>query len=562
MKHLTRGTAPLVLSAVTLAMLHTSVARAAPLAPDAGQTLRELQQQPSFNAPLAPAMRSDQPPPREDSAAERIAVKAFTINGNSEISSADLQAQLAGLAGTQLSLAELNAAANRITAYYRQRGFAVARAYLPAQDIVDGVVAISVIEGRIDKHNVANRSRLSDARAGAFFDGIKDGDVIRADSVDRSLLLLNDTPGVGSSRATLQPGASVGTSDLLVELTPGQAFAGSVGFDNYGNRYTGEYRLSGTVSANSPLGIGDQLQASALTSGADLNYGRIAYQLPLGSNGLRIGSAYFEAHYKLGREFELLAAHGIARSASGFATYPFIRSQITNLTGIVTLEQKMLTDQVDSTSTRTDKKLRLVNLGLSGNRRDGLNGGGITSVDLAVIHGKLQIGSPSALAIDDASARSNGSYTRMTYALNRLQRLTDRQVLALSWSGQVAGKNLDSSEKFALGGINGVRAYPQGEGIGDEGYLVTLELRHNFADYLQGTLFYDSGEVTYNHDRFGPPASNGRRLAGAGIGLNASMAGVQAKAVLAWPTTGGDATSIPASAARTPTFWLQLGKFF
>jgi hemolysin activation/secretion protein len=50
--------------------------------------------------------------------------------------------------------------------------------------------------------------------------------------------------------------------------------------------------------------------------------------------------------------------------------------------------------------------------------------------------------------------------------------------LYASFSGQRASKNLDSSEEFFLGGPNGVRAYPQGEGAGDEGWLSRLELRH------------------------------------------------------------------------------------
>jgi hypothetical protein len=70
-------------------------------------------------------------------------------------------------------------------------------------------------------------------------------------------------------------------------------------------------------------------------------------------------------------------------------------------------------------------------------------------------------------------------------------------------SGQTASKNLDSSEKFSLGGINGVRAYPQGEASGDEGYRGTVELRHNVMPNVQATVFYDWGKVTINRNPFG-----------------------------------------------------------
>jgi hemolysin activation/secretion protein len=150
----------------------------------------------------------------------------------------------------------------------------------------------------------------------------------------------------------------------------------------------------------------------------------------------------------------------------------------------------------------------------------------------------------------------------MTYGLNRLQRFTDSTFLSVSLSGQTASKNLDSSEKFSLGGINGVRAYPQGEASGDEGLRGTVELRHNVMANVQATLFYDWGSVTINRKPFGPPASNSRNLAGVGVGVNASLGPVQLRSSLAWRTDGGLPTSIPASSAKRPTLWMQASVAF
>ncbi|MCZ8257258.1 MAG: BamA/TamA family outer membrane protein, partial [Polaromonas sp.] len=399
----------------------------------------------------------------------------------------------------------------------------VARAYLPAQDITDGAVTISIIEGRISSHKINNTSLLSDERAQAYLGQVKDGDVIKSDQIDRGLLLLQDTPGVSNSRATLQPGASVGTSELLIEVNPSRPYSGNVTLDNYGSRYTGEYRVAGTFTLASPLKIGDQLMFNGLTSGSNLSFGRVAYQLPVGSDGLKVGAAYSDIHYKLGEEFEALKAHGTATSASVFAAYPFIRSQFKNLNGTIALEDKRLKDYVDGTGTFTPKKVTVTSFGLSGSLQDALGGGGITGLDLSLILGNLSINSPTALAIDNASARSSGSYTRMTYGANRLQRFTDSTFLAASVSGQTASKNLDSSEKFSLGGINAVRAYPQGEASGDEGYRATLELRHNVMPNVQATVFYDWGKITINRNPFGAPASNSRNLAGVGVVVNASL---------------------------------------
>ncbi|MES2280981.1 MAG: ShlB/FhaC/HecB family hemolysin secretion/activation protein [Pseudomonadota bacterium] len=546
-------------SAVLLALYGGSVLAQTAPAPNAGQVLRDLQQTPSPVVPQAvPLQRIEESAVPTAGDQSKVLVKSIVITGNQEVPSAELQPLVASLVGSEQTLAQLNAAARRITAYYRSKGFAVARAYLPAQDITDGTITISVIEGRISSYRVNNTSLLSYATANAYIGDVKTGDVIRSEHIDRGLLLLQDTPGVSSSRATLQPGASVGTSELLIEVNPASRYNGSVVLDNYGSRYTGEYRVGANLNLASPLGRGDQLSFSALTSGSGLNFGRLAWQIPVGSNGLRVGAAYFDTRYKLGKEFATLLANGTARSTSVFAAYPFIRSQMRNLSGTLSYEDKNLNDRVDSTATQTGKKIGVTTLGLSGNIQDALWGGGISSFDLSLVMGKLAIQSPTALTIDSASARTNGSYNRVSYNLNRLQRLSNSTLLAAGFSGQFAGKNLDSSEKFSLGGLNGVRAQPQGEASGDEGFRGSLELRQAFTPNIQGTLFYDFGSITkINKTPFGAAAANSRNLSGAGFGVNANFGKVLVRSALAWRVDGGLPTSLPASQVRTPTLLLQ-----
>ena len=134
--------------------------------------------------------------------------------------------------------------------------------------------------------------------------------------------------------------------------------------------------------------------------------------------------------------------------------------------------------------------------------------------------------------------------------------------MSVSLNGQQAGKNLDSSEKFSLGGPTSVRAYPSGEGSGDEGYRGTLELRHTMMPKVQGVLFYDFGSVKINKTPFGAAGNNHKALSGAGFGVNAGVGQVQIKASLAWRTRGGQPTSIPAAAVKSPTVWVQASVAF
>jgi len=552
-----------LIAAITLTMLGSAATYAAPVAPDAGETIRELQKQPELNAPkdVTPLRLEGKTTPKETANKDmRIAVKTIHVSGSSVFTASELEALVTNLIGGKHSLAELDQGAARITAYYIERGYLVANAYLPEQEIKDGVLVINVLEGVVGKQHNNNLSRLTDDSANGYLQGVKNGDVLQSQPIDRALLLLADTPGVGGARATLQPGASVGTSDLIFDLAPSVAYTANVELDNYGNRYTGEHRLGAALALNSPRRLGDQLTFRALTSDQNLTYARAAYSIPLSGNGLRAGAAYSDTRYRLGQEFATLLAHGTATSSSLYAVYPFIRSLISNLSGTLTWEDKRLNDQFDAAKILTDKHVQLANLGLAGSRQDTLGGGGVSSFDLSLVSGHLSMDAAS-LATDITTAQSNGQFTRLAYNLNRLQRVTDSNTFSVALSGQQASKNLNSSEKFSLGGIYGVRAYPQGEGNGDEGWLANLELRHSFKDTLQGVVFYDAGSVTINRNPF-TAGANTRFISGAGLGANATLAGVQIKACLAWRGSGGQPASEPATINRSPRFWVQAGKQF
>lgn len=351
-----------------------------------------------------------------------------------------------------------------------------------------------------------------------------------------------------------------GTSDLLVETTPSAPYNGRIQLSNYGNRYTGEYQLGASLNINSPLKIGDQLAIRAVGSNGDLLYGRMAYQMPLGSDGLRIGAAYSRNRYQLGREFESLNAYGTSETASLFATYPLMLSQTGSLLSTLTYENKTLNDRMDSLLSNTDKQVQLASLGFSGERQDAVNGGGRTSFDAAMYVGHLNMDATARMT-DSLSARSNGDFVKATYMLNRLQRITDQDTFSVTLSGQWAGNNLNSSEKYSLGGVYGVRAYPQGEASGDMGSTLRLELTHNFISQVRGVLFYDYGHIRINRHIFSV-ADNTRTLAGAGLGLNASLYSWQLDSYVAWPMQGGMPLSEPASSERLPRLWVQMSGEF
>jgi len=495
----------------------------------------------------------------------RILVKSLHVTGQTLYTEAELVALTGFSPGRELTLSELRGMASKIADHYHRNGYFVAQAYLPAQDLKDGAVTIAVLEGRYGSINLRIETNLSHSLASGLLDGLKSGDTIAIAPLESRLLLLSDIPGV-NVKSTLIPGASVGTSDLIVEVTPGQRVTGSLEADNHGNRYTGEYRVGGTVNINNPTGHGDVVSLRALTSGAGLKYGRASYQAQFGK--ATAGIAYTHLEYRLGEEFAPLQAHGTADIVSLYGSYPLIRSRNTNLYALIGFDAKTFQDKVDATSTVTDKKAQVGMASLYGNHRDGFGGGGLNRYSLTLSSGTIDIITPAALAADALGPQTNGHFQKLGFNAARLQNVTETISLYGAINGQFASKNLDISEKMALGGPYAVRAYPVGEAYADEGYVVNLEARlllPKFSERLPGRMhligFADTGTVTINESPWPAAAGPNRRtLSGAGFGLTwADYNNFVVNAYWAHKLGNAVATSAPDRQSR---FWIQAVKYF
>jgi len=532
--------------------------------PSAGSQMQQILPPPipRVPAPTVDIRRTNVPPAPSD-ASVRVLVNSLRVTGAGVYSQETLLAITGFQPGTELSLADLRGMAAKIADFYHGNGYFLAQAYLPAQETRDGALTIAVMEGRYGKVILRNHAHLSDGLANSLLDGLNSGDLVTAGSLESRLLLLSDLPAV-TVKSTLVPGASQGTSDLMVELDPGQRVSGSIDADNAGNRYTGRYRLGATINLNEPTGHGDVATLRAITSGSGLNYVRAAYQAQFGK--AKAGASYSHLRYALGREFESLGAHGTANIASVFASYPLIRSRTSNLHVALAFDVKTFEDHMDSTVSVADKRARILTASLHGDHSDRFGGGGQSAYSLALSAGTLELQTPAVLAVDTATAQSDGHFRKLAFSAARSQSVSDAVSVYASVNGQIASKNLDVSEKMELGGMHAVRAYPEGEAYADEGYVLTLEARLLLAGFserqagqMQLIAFVDTGTVRQNKTPWAA-GDNRRTLSGAGIGLNWTVRhDFLLRAYYARKVGSGVATSGPDASGR---FWVQAVKYF
>lgn len=567
---------PLALAALLPTLL--PVLACAQAVPDAGRIL-ESNRPPVLIAPPGPAPKvlpetgAAQRAPAGGN--QRVLVRSFLLQGVSAVPEAPLQALLQAYTGRELSFAELSAAADAVSAYYRAQGYFLATATLPAQDLAAGQVTIRVLEGRVSGVTLRPDAsvRLENQSARRYLDAlVAPGQPVREDALERALLLTQDLPGV-RARAELSPGERLGETAVAVDLSEGPLVNANIGLDNSSNRYTGRLRATGGVTLNNPGGHGDQLSLLASSTGSDFKYGRVGYVAPVGAAGTRMGLSYAGLRYRLGEEFEALDAHGSARIGQVLLTHPLLRTRRTSLQLRASYEDKRYTNSANGVDT-SDKLVRALPLGLVFGAQDDWHGGGYTSASLDFTPGHLDLSGNAAFAAADAlAARSAGRFLRTNYALSRHQRLTGPVSLMASVSGQFASTNLESGEKMSLGGPGRVRAYAAGEASGDEGHVATLEAQFELP-LLQSSLavFADIGHIVLNRNVYegallaGGPG-NSYTLKGAGLSLSwRPLAGTVAQVTLARkignnPGLGANGRDVDGSSSRTRA-WFQVATYF
>jgi hemolysin activation/secretion protein len=481
----------------------------------------------------------------------KFVLTAVRFSGVASLSQEELRAQLPDVLGHEFDFPQLQGLADKITAYYRAKGFVLARAFLPAQRIENGAVEITVVEGKLGRVNIEAAASLDPEKLKKYLSGVNEGEPLRSGPLEAGLLRLSDLPGV-RVQSVLRPGQAVGTTDLDIQVQADRSNSANVSLDNYGSRSTGRTRLSGRVSAANTFNLGDSLDANLSTAGSGMNYGRLAWQNPVGSAGSQAGAAVSTLRYKLGKDFSTLGANGTAADLTLYALSSLQRSRLASAQAQVSLDFKRFDDTANGVLNK--KRVQVLALGLSGNRQDADGGSSQGSATLNI--GRLQL-DPHAVAADAAGARTNGSYAKLSGQLEYQRAVIDNLVASVRLGGQLAFKNLDSSEKYSLGGPQAARAYASGAAGTDDGLLATAELSR-IVWGVRAKVFVDAGSGRVAHKPLATELHNHRSLSDIGIGADALLpGGVQLQAAAAAPLGSDDGLN-----ERGPRLWFLLSRNF
>lgn len=505
--------------------IHAAIGLAAllALADPAGAQNAPLQSAPSRNAPASsassPAPSSQATVIDAPAATATFRLNAIRFSPTRAVPMSALQDQAKQFLHQDITTTDLAMLAAAIRRVYDERGLGFVGVAYPGQDLTRGVLKVDIVEPGIervaiesDKKPPVSPQRIAAVLANA---GVKNGQPLDMQSLDRAMFTLNDWPGV-SAKATLLPTGDEGRYSVSVQTEPRRAWDGSVEADNHGSSVSGRYRVGALLRWNNPAGIGDNLDLRAMVSnGAGTTVGRLGYELPLGATPWRAGLGYSRVGYELGEQFAGLNAVGSADVLDASLSYPWLRSREANVVVRLGVANKKLSDDF----TGTKKTIRAADLGLSFESRSEWLGGGYSGGSASAQFGQLNDRTDAASGGLPADATTLGSFSKVNAQVSRLQSITRGLSFYLGLAVQWASKNLDTAEKFTLGGDKGVRAYPAAEGASDEGMLLNAELRWWITPRWSTYVFHDIGHGKLRKQPDALTGDNSRTLQGTGLGL-------------------------------------------
>ena len=464
-------------------------------------------------------------------------LRGISLTGASAISrDATLRAYQPYL-GKKVSQADLAAIATAVSDLYRAAGFHLSRAIVPPQDIRDGRVRLKVIEGSITEVALKGDG-VEQFGIRPLLDSVLAECPSRLATLERQLLLINTWPGVRIADTSLEEiGAATGRFRLVVDVRTWRIYTW-FGLDNLGSSSVGPLQTYATAAFNSYLRPGDTLALNLATTPGDpreLAFGRLSYDVPVGTDGMRVGGSALYSEVRPGDNRRLFNDSTRTESFEMHGSIVPLQSQKSTLTltaavGVSKVSESdmfgpIYNDHINTVSLTSDYRLR-DNFG--GNNyftltwRQGLDIFGATQRD------------------DDFSSRYNASpkFSVLDFWFTRYQTLSDAWSVKVAAAGQIASGPLFISQQFYLGGAAFGRGYGSAEISGDNGIAGLLELRFdqrmNFR-YLTGYQAYgflDAGAAWNDGYRY----TDGLALTSAGAGVRFFLgADLQADIGVAFP---------------------------
>ena len=403
-----------------------------------------------------------------------------------------------------ITVQQLDVIARVVTEYYRERGFILATAYVPEQNVEDGIIRLNVLEGRLGNVTVSNNTvYANDIIKSSLTREI--GEPVTAGGIDSALRRINAIPGV-RVRGSFSPGQNVGETSLNLSVLDETSWVSNVIMDNYGSETTGETRLRAQTQWLNIRKKGHHLTLAVLrTEGPDSSlFGLVEYAMPVTADGRgRIRANINSNEFTVGASIGIPEITGETVNYSISGSYQFLLSRTEELRVQSGLTFKdILFDVGGVASLSTEQEISTFNISASYKR--------LWDEQLLLFVGA--IGVDQGHIMDGELLGQSTDFTKTLVSLSLLKRFSG----VYNWftknesafnvvfkaNAQYSETFLSSVEQFSLGGPTAVRAFSVSDVSVDSGVYAGFEIYFNLPidpltrfnlpiEPLKPFLFYD-----------------------------------------------------------------------
>ena len=502
---------------------------------------REYESRPLGPYQEAPIINMDVPKEQLDLCdGETVFVKSVSFCGNTIFSSSCLELISEEYCNRDITMGDINRICLAVQLFYADKGYFLALAFPPDQDITDGTLQIEIMEGKLGDIFVIENEFYSDKFIAGYFERFKDLP-INYHQIIRAILLLNENADIFTT-LIFKKGSRLGTADIVLKVEdewPVQIYEDC---NNYGTNQISKWRAGVRLDYGNLFTDGDMLSVTEVVGreARDLNFTDAIYSVPLNKRGTRLSLSYLNSFFKV-RKIADLRLKGKSEITSLKVGHAITRTKNLRLDGFIAFDYKQLKNYAVGRTSSFDK-LRIGRIGIYLDKPDPFYGRNIIEAYGSVGCTRFLGGSK---AVDELCSRfgSGGRFNYLTLDVTRIQSLPEGCSLILNSSFQFTGNKLPNAEQIYIGGVDTVRGFPSALRLGDKGFYANFELRFpppfigdikipclevKWREVMQLLGFVDTGRVSYNGRFFRSKefkkksdVSRHSTLTGAGVGLRA-----------------------------------------
>jgi hemolysin activation/secretion protein len=432
---------------------------------------------------------------------QKFALKNIVIEGATVYQKADLAFAYQEYVGKTISLLDARAIANKITTFYRNNGYILSQAVVPAQDVTNGTLKIRVVEGFIgtvsytgDPSDPAEQKLLD-----SYAENIKNLHPVNISDMERYMLLMNDLPGSTITGLIRPSNSEFGAADLVLTVFR-KTFEGSYTLDNRGSRVLGPWQHTFMLGANSMIDAYDHTQVRVMTTDPlrELFLAEFQHDEILDDEGTKF--TFLASHTRTEPGDYLTPEHFVGDSDLFEAkiSHPFMRMRQESLVGRFVVDVHNTDVDALGTDPLTRDRLRIARVGGTYNFLDLLRGS--DSFDAQLSQG-MNVFEATSSGSERSNPNGDSAFTKGNADVSRLQPLPENFSLLTAATGQYSFEPLLTDEQFSLGGADYGRAFDPAEALGDSGVGGKAELRYDdlvqepYFDSYQLFTFFDIEEA-------------------------------------------------------------------